>query len=169
MAGLMTLLKPVRYQNENGFPSWGADPDGTSVSVNTQVMPPVGTVHDPHAADGYAFCEIAYTVLKQTASQFYNSCGPTSALAALIVRSPAQAFKKALQLYYTGSLPEIGGSACPYVYAEQPGLIPFRPNQPGSSAYRGTDWCPDKEVQFPEPCLSRFASSCTVAVTDSTT
>ncbi|CAE7204779.1 unnamed protein product [Symbiodinium sp. CCMP2592] len=136
------------YENENGFPSWGSDPNGKRVSVDTDVMPPVGAVHDPHAADGYAFCEITYTVLRQTASQFYNSCGPTSVLAALLVRSPVLSFKKALQLYYTGSLPEMHSSPCPYIFTQQPGLVPFEEDQPGANGLQGGDlfWCPDSDL-----------------------
>ncbi|CAK9097574.1 Hypothetical protein SCF082_LOCUS45767 [Durusdinium trenchii] len=131
------------YAYSGGYPSWGSE---NGVSVDYSTMPPVGAIHDAHSMDSYAFCEMANAILSQTNSQFFNSCGPTAVLAALTARSPVQAFKKALQLYYTGALPGMS-EACPYVYEQQPGLVPFRPDQPGGDRYHGNLWCPVEDVQ----------------------
>jgi len=145
------------YENRYGYPSWGSDVNadpriwGPMVELHYAKLPPVAIVHDPHAADGYAFCEIAHTILQQSNSQFFASCGPTAVLAALITRSPVQAFKKALQIYYTGTLPAIGTRACPYVFDQQPGIIPFRQDMPGGEEYMQiaeqspSGWCPGSQ------------------------
>ena len=57
---------------------------------------------------GYAFCDIVVTTLRQNADQaLTGTCGPTAWLAALSIQNPAGSIKKGLELYWTGTMPEI--------------------------------------------------------------
>ncbi|CAE8615957.1 unnamed protein product [Polarella glacialis] len=156
MMSLRKLDANPRFQNytlvnwlqpQTGFASWGSA--GNQVGeVDYSVRPPAAEVLSKHAGDGFALCEFTQTILKQSNHQLLNNCGPTAVLAALVIRSPALAFKKSLQLYYTGALPEMDTTPCPYVYEQQPGLIPFNASTPGYNAFpAGTNMCPGVMLQ----------------------
>ncbi|CAE8668629.1 unnamed protein product [Polarella glacialis] len=135
-------------QNEVGFPAWGSDPDGSRVGVDYSVSPPVADARDKTAGSGFALCELVTTTLQNSNFQLFNSCGPTAVLAALIIRSPVQALKKGLQLFYTGTLPELSVQPCPYIYEQQPGIMPYNASQPGFNKFpAGTNMCPGEAVQ----------------------
>ncbi|CAE8723140.1 unnamed protein product [Polarella glacialis] len=135
-------------QNKVGFPTWGSDPDGSRVGVDYSVSPPVADARDKTAGSGFALSELVTTTLKNSNFLLFNSCSPTAVLAALIIRSPVQALKKGLQLFYTGTLPELSVQPCPYIYEQQPGIMPFKGGQPGFNKFpAGTNMCPGEPVQ----------------------
>lgn len=116
--------------------------------MDYSVRPLVAAVPYKHAGDGFTLCEFTQTILKQNNNQLLNDCGSAGVLSALVTKSPVEAFKQALQLYYTGSLPGMDITPCPYVFEQQPGLIPFAQGQPGYDAFpAGTNFCPGVAVQ----------------------
>lgn len=131
-------------QQEVGFASWGSD---SQVDVDYTSTPPTARTQDSSAGTGYAFCELVVTTLRQSNRQLFNSCGPSSVLSALIMRSPVEAFRKGLQLYYTGTLPGLPAPTCSYIYDQQPGIMPFEAGQPGFSTFPGAELCPGDLTQ----------------------
>eukprot|EP00440_Ansanella_granifera_P005046 gb/GFBE01005470.1/.p1 GENE.gb/GFBE01005470.1/~~gb/GFBE01005470.1/.p1 ORF type:complete len:545 (+),score=121.95 gb/GFBE01005470.1/:1-1635(+) len=132
-------------QQEVGFASWGST---HQVDVDYTSTPPRATTSDAIAGSGYAFCELVVTTMRQSNAQLFSSCGPSAVLSAMIMRSPVEAFRKGLQLYYTGSLPGLPVSPCSYIYDQQPGIMPFAAGQPGFSSFpQGTQYCPGEKTQ----------------------
>jgi len=99
------------------------------------------SMDDPNAVSGFAFCNIVQSVLRQNFAQVQTfTCGPTSILAAKSHLDPAGMIKSSLQLYWTGTLPELSNehAPCDYIREEVPGVIPYSLGQPGFS---GTSSC----------------------------
>lgn len=98
-------------------------------------------VLDKNAVSGYAFCDLVQGVLRQNADQAGTAtCGPTAVLAALTQVNPAGAIKRGLEIFWTGTIPELPADAqpCEYLYSEvPPGVIPFLPGQPGTEGSAG--------------------------------
>jgi len=132
-------------ENEVGFPSWGS---ASQVDVDYSASPPTATTSDTSAGTGYAFCELVVTTMRQSNIQLFNSCGPSAVLSAMLMRSPIEAFKKGLQLYYTGTLPGLPEPPCSYIFNQQPGIMPFEDGQPGYETFpKGTHFCPGEMNQ----------------------
>lgn len=125
------------YANLPGhFPSWGSS-DAVTVSYSEGKVTNV-TIHQPNAVAPYAFCEIAYTTLRQNFDQAgRGQCVPTAVLAALAAASPAGAIKLGLEMFWTGkpALADIDhvDPECTYIHHDMPpGIIPFKVGQPGA-------------------------------------
>lgn len=125
------------YANLPGhFPSWGSS-DAVTVSYSEGKVTNV-TIHQPNAVAPYAFCEIAYTTLRQNFDQAARGqCVPTAVLAALATASPAGAIKLGLEMFWTGkpALADIDhvDPECAYIHHDMPpGIIPFKVGQPGA-------------------------------------
>lgn len=90
------------------FPSWGTSEDQNNVKANT----------------GFGVCDIIRTVLNKVNRQAGSqTCGPTSVLADLIVRAPAQAIKTAMKVMWEGKIPGYPAGPCSDIYSMEPGLI----------------------------------------------
>jgi len=96
------------------------------------------TIHQPNAVAPYAFCDIAYTTLRQNFDQAgRGQCAPAAVLAALATASPAGAIKLGLEMFWTGkpALAQIDhvDPECAYIHHDMPpGIIPFKVGQPGA-------------------------------------
>ena len=120
------------------FPSWGSS-DAVTVSYSEGKVRNV-TIHQPNAVAPYAFCDIAYTTLRQNFDQAgRGQCVPTAVLAALAAVSPAGAIKTGLEMFWTGKPAhaeedlEAIDPECTYIYHDMPpGVIPYKAGQPGA-------------------------------------
>ncbi|CAE8698145.1 unnamed protein product [Polarella glacialis] len=101
--------------------------DGSVGPAVKDSMPPVAPVLNGNAASGWILCDIIRMVLTQSASQAgAGVCGWVAPLGALSRRAPAQAIKMLVRLMWTGRTSSKMSQPCPYIYEEQPGLVPYQ-------------------------------------------
>eukprot|EP00931_Biecheleriopsis_adriatica_P045259 TRINITY_DN25943_c0_g1_i1.p1 TRINITY_DN25943_c0_g1~~TRINITY_DN25943_c0_g1_i1.p1 ORF type:complete len:636 (+),score=91.64 TRINITY_DN25943_c0_g1_i1:95-2002(+) len=112
--------------------NWGQHPSwhpGAVADVNMSATPPSARLVDPKGVVAYSNCDLARTLWTQSPNQYSTgTCSYTAPLAALARRAPAYLAKLALRTLWTGRPSSLMPAACPYVYQQQPGLIPFQQN-----------------------------------------
>ncbi|CAE8618381.1 unnamed protein product [Polarella glacialis] len=113
--------------------AWGNHPsyiDGSVGPVAKDSMPPVAPILNGNAASGWILCDIVRTVLTQSADQAGSGvCGWVAPLGALSRRAPAQAIRMLVRLMWSGRASSQMSQPCPYIYDQQPGLVPYEDNQ----------------------------------------
>lgn len=110
--------------NWGKYPSWV---EGSVSKVDLSRMPPQATVLNANGAIGYGLCDIFRTVLTQSTNQLNTAtCGYVASLAALSHKAPAKAIKMGLRMLWTGMATPLIERPCDYIFAQQPGLVPFK-------------------------------------------
>ncbi|CAE8585366.1 unnamed protein product [Polarella glacialis] len=110
--------------------AWGKYPsyiDGSVGPVAKDSMPPVAPILNGTAASGWILCDIVRTVLTQSANMAGAGVSSWVApLGALSRRAPAQAIKMLVRLMWSGRATSQMSQPCPYIYDQQPGLVPYQ-------------------------------------------
>jgi len=111
--------------------TWGYYPSWVKGSVEgldyTMEMPVKVKLTHPKGVCGYAICDLLRTILTQSANQMMTgTCSYVASLAALSRKAPAKAIKVATRLFWLGEMTDELGPPCPLIFAQQPGLIPFK-------------------------------------------
>mmetsp|Transcript_82733 Transcript_82733/g.267911 ORF Transcript_82733/g.267911 Transcript_82733/m.267911 type:complete len:451 (+) Transcript_82733:49-1401(+) len=110
--------------------SWGAFPSWVNGSVSgldyAAPLPVQASLHHGNGVLGYALCDLIRTILTQSANQMSTgTCSYVASLAALSHKAPATVIKLGMRLLWVGEITSDLGPACPKVYEQQPGLVPF--------------------------------------------
>jgi len=106
------------------FPSWVFD--SVSGVDYSRRLPLQAKLVNGNAVLGYGLCDMIRTVLTSSANQkFTATCGWVAGLAALSHKAPALTLKVAMRLLWAGEITPSLGPACPAIFEQQPGLIPF--------------------------------------------
>jgi len=106
------------------FPSWV---NGTVTNLDySEEMPVQASLLDASGVLGYGICDVLRTVLTQSADQMMTgTCSYVASVAALSHKAPAVLIKLGTRLLWTGQITADMGPACPKIFQQQPGLIPF--------------------------------------------
>lgn len=128
---------------------WGTYNSWVDGSVGASVpgsMPPVRQIKSGNPTTGWMLCDIVRVVLTQSPNQVQSgTCGWIGQMGALAIRAPAQLIKMLVRLYWTGTVNSEMTRPCPYVYEQQPGLVPYQ---------SATGW-------HPKSFASKSAAACT--------
>jgi len=138
--------------------AWGEYPSWVVGAVSgldySGEMPPKASLDDPNGVAGYGVCDVLRTVLTQSADQMQTStCSWVASLAALSHKAPAIAIKIGMRLLWSGRITKDADLACPGIFVQQPGLIPFYDDST-------QQWTPDWFSASGTPGCSGNAADC---------
>eukprot|EP00928_Gymnodinium_smaydae_P017970 TRINITY_DN16850_c0_g1_i2.p1 TRINITY_DN16850_c0_g1~~TRINITY_DN16850_c0_g1_i2.p1 ORF type:complete len:659 (+),score=59.96 TRINITY_DN16850_c0_g1_i2:76-2052(+) len=110
--------------NWGRYDSWA---QGAVDAVNLSATPPSAKVNKGNGIIGFAFCDIARTILTQSPNQMgAGICSHVAPLAALARLAPAKIFEMSVRLLWTGKIIPGLKAPCSYFFDRQPGLVPWQ-------------------------------------------